>query len=84
VRHAQASHIAVRLQKQEDMFLVSVEDDGQGFDPTRTLPPGDHFGLSVMRARAARIKGQLTIDSVPGRGSRVVLAWSARSNQPKR
>lgn len=84
VRHAQASHVAVRLEKQDDMFLVSVEDDGQGFDPTRTLPPGDHFGLSVMRARAARIKGQLTIDSVPGRGSRVVLAWSARSNLAKR
>ncbi len=74
--HAQAKHVAVRLEQQGAEALVSVEDDGHGFNPT--TPPvdgGSHFGLSIMRARAARIGGQLTVDSAPGQGTRVILRW---------
>jgi signal transduction histidine kinase len=76
-RHAHAENITVYLEKQGDEVVVTVEDDGQGFNPE--APPtdgGDHFGLSIMRARATRIGGELKISSAPGDGTRVILTWS--------
>ena len=75
-RHAHAKHIVVHLEQQMAGAVVKVEDDGQGFDPKN--PPVDggiHFGLSIMRARAARIGGQLAIQSAPGQGTQVILRW---------
>jgi len=75
-RHAQAEHIVVHLEQHETETIVSVEDDGRGFDPKMPLPDGgSHFGLSIMRARAARLGGHLTVLSAPGQGTRVTLAW---------
>jgi two-component system nitrate/nitrite sensor histidine kinase NarX len=74
--HARAHRVDVRLSRQDGVLEVSVEDDGQGFDPA--VPPNDgreHFGLSIMRARAARIGGQVEIESAPGEGTKLVLRW---------
>jgi two-component system nitrate/nitrite sensor histidine kinase NarQ len=76
LRHAQAQQITVRLERLEDALEVAVEDDGQGFDPGVAATDGDdHFGLSIMQARAARIGGAIVVDTRPGRGTRVVLTW---------
>ncbi len=75
-RHAEASHIAVRLEQSATEAAVVVEDDGRGFDPgAQVLDGGHHFGLSIMRARAARLGGRLTVSSTLGQGTRVVLSW---------
>ena len=75
-RHAHAKHIVVHLEQQMAGAVVKVEDDGQGFDPkTPPVDGGIHFGLSIMRARAARIGGQLAIQSAPGQGTQVILRW---------
>lgn len=74
--HASAMHISIRWEARNGRAAVTVEDDGQGFDPRAPLPDGgSHFGLSIMRARAARLGGQLAIDSAPGQGTRVTLTW---------
>ncbi|MFQ5340368.1 MAG: HAMP domain-containing protein [Anaerolineae bacterium] len=81
-RHAEAEHVTVFLEQQGVETVVVVEDDGRGFDPE--MPPVDgssHFGLRIMRARAARIGGRVTIDSSPGHGTRVILAWPAKVGQ---
>ena len=81
-RHAQAQRLTVYLEKQGDEVKVIVEDNGRGFDPN-VVPPKDdedHFGLSIMRARAARIGGRMKIDSAPGQGTRVILTWSQEAN----
>ena len=76
-RHAQAQQIIISLERQGDQVTVMVEDDGRGFDVNSPPMDGrDHFGLSIMRARAARIGGQLEIDSSPGQGTRAILTWS--------
>ena len=75
-RHAGASRIWIRMELREGEAQVIVEDDGRGFDPTAMAREGNgHFGLRIMRARAARIGGRVTIESAPGRGTRVVLTW---------
>ncbi|MCP4543962.1 MAG: GAF domain-containing protein [Chloroflexi bacterium] len=79
--HAQAQQVVITLERQSDWVIITVEDDGQGFDPKSPPADGrDHFGLSIMRARAARINGQLEIDSSPGQGTRVKLTWSLESS----
>ncbi len=75
-RHGGAGAVDVNFQRRNGEGRLAIRDDGRGFDPAR--PPTDgrsHFGLSVMRARAARLGGQLAIESAPGQGTRVELTW---------
>jgi signal transduction histidine kinase len=75
-RHGRAAHACVEVLRQNGHGCVRVRDDGAGFDPGRRPDDGrDHFGLSVMRARAARIGGVLSIDSTPGAGACVEVRW---------
>ena len=56
---------------------VLVEDDGQGIEEKVVSdPPGEHIGLSIMRERAARLGGTLTIESDTGEGTRVELLFN--------
>lgn len=80
-RHAEANHIQVRLEELDGEAVIVVEDDGRGFEPGQGPADGRrHFGLSTMRARAARIGGRLTVESAPGHGTRVVLWWPLGSS----
>ena len=73
-RHAQAQRITLLLERQGQEVSIAVEDDGRGFDPGLWWKGSqDHFGLSIMHARAARIGASLQVDSAPGQGTRVVL-----------
>ncbi|MGD8791036.1 MAG: GAF domain-containing protein [Anaerolineae bacterium] len=72
-RHAHAGQVAVNLETANGHLVVTVEDNGRGFDARQPPRSGDHFGLSIMRARAARIGGQVQIESAPGQGTKVIL-----------
>lgn len=77
-RHGQAGTAHIVLQRRNGHACLSIRDDGRGFDPAQ--PPNDgrsHFGLSVMRARAARIGGELAIISSPGEGTEVQVLWTS-------
>ena len=55
---------------------LTIADDGQGFaQEDLALMAGDHFGLSIMSARARRMGGRLEIASQPGEGTSVTLSW---------
>jgi signal transduction histidine kinase len=71
LRHAQAQHLAVRLQRQDGRVLLEVEDDGVGFDPAERALRATHLGLTSMEERAERMGGRLEIRSAPGSGTRV-------------
>jgi len=74
--HASAEQISVSLAADDGEIRLAVEDDGRGFDPEVLPRDGrEHFGLSIMRARAARIGGQIDIRSAPGEGTSLVLRW---------
>jgi len=73
-RHARAHKAVVRVGREDDLYSVMVEDDGQGFDASQPGPSG-HFGLRFMRARAERIGGQLEIISRFGHGASIKLTW---------
>jgi signal transduction histidine kinase len=66
--------IGVRLRVDAGQLRLAITDNGVGFDQA-LLGIGDkHFGLEVMRQRAARIGGQLTVHSAPGDGTRVEVS----------
>jgi signal transduction histidine kinase len=81
LNHSHANTITLGFQKISQELVLSVSDDGVGFVtdpcPTDELTPGSrlHFGLKIMQARAARLGGQLAIESSPGRGARITLRW---------
>jgi signal transduction histidine kinase len=84
VKHARASQVTVRFcfnctepsrpGEQPGMSaLLSIRDDGRGFDPT--FIAADRLGLGIMHERAQAIGASLTIDSHPGEGTQVTLLW---------
>jgi signal transduction histidine kinase len=81
-RHADAGQISVSLARQGAEATVTVADDGRGFDLSTAPEQGDHFGLRIMRARAARIGGRIEIESSPGRGTRIILSWPQAAAPP--
>jgi signal transduction histidine kinase len=52
--------------------MIIIADDGQGFDVAETLLGHEGFGLHTMRERMELVGGTLTIDSAPGRGTRII------------
>lgn len=72
LKHAHADNILITLEMAEDQYLLSISDDGRGFDASLVNPPGPpHFGLIGMRERASRIGADLTVTSQPGHGCTV-------------
>ena len=67
-KYANAARAVVRLSEQDGAVTFIVEDDGRGFDP-QTTPHGS--GTQNMSDRLEALGGNLAIDSVPGRGTRV-------------
>jgi two-component system nitrate/nitrite sensor histidine kinase NarX len=73
-KHARASKAWVRFEQDGGRVRISVEDDGQGFDPAQVMEEGQrYFGLQIMRERAESIGGDLELDSRAGQGTRVVI-----------
>jgi two-component system sensor histidine kinase UhpB len=71
VRHSGARHAVLAVTREGNELLLSVTDDGCGFEPART-PRG--AGLTGMSERALLIGGRLRIKSRPGSGTTVQLA----------
>lgn len=65
---------SLRVSWREDVAVVEVVDTGRGFDPD-TAAEG-RLGVRVsIRERLARAGGRATVDSAPGRGTRILLEW---------
>lgn len=73
LKHAHAKHISVTLDVRDGMAILSVRDDGRGFDLAGHHAQPGHLGLPGMRERAAQIGADLTIESAPGRGTTIAV-----------
>lgn len=68
LQHAAPGRVAVRLQSEDEAALLTIEDDGNGFDPAHTSS-GRGRGLLNLRARAEIVKGCATVSSRVGGGT---------------
>ena len=71
VTHSQAKNASLQLVKHEDIFRLTMEDDGIGFNLSKTLNEGN--GLNNIKYRVDALNGQVFFDSSPGKGSLVSM-----------
>jgi signal transduction histidine kinase len=71
-QHASASHLELRLTRDDGQVTLSITDDGRGFNPAEVKEAG-HFGLRGMQERAEIIGGVLEIISQIGKGTIVSI-----------
>ena len=70
-RHSAATVAHLKLGADDTWALLTVEDDGVGFDPMGSFGP-DHQGLTNMRERAAKLGGTLIVEPLAAGGTRIV------------
>jgi PAS domain S-box-containing protein len=71
-RHAQATRVEARLERQQDQLVFQVRDNGRGFDAEQTKARGS-LGLIGMQERALLLNGELKIEGVLGSGTTMTL-----------
>ncbi len=72
-RHAQASHVTVRLDAAPDRIALQIEDDGRGFDPSTVVSP-PALGLIGMVERAKALGGAVSFGRGAERGTIVTAS----------
>jgi PAS domain S-box-containing protein len=71
-KHAGADQVVVKFDANDDVLCVTVVDNGRGFDvPENELDREKHFGLQMMRERAAAIGGTIRWNSQPSAGTEI-------------
>lgn len=79
VKHARAERVVLSLRRVGESVVLGCTDDGVGFDPdARRAARADddgaqHFGLSSIAERCALIEASLRLESMPGRGTTVLV-----------
>lgn len=72
-KHARAERIRAAFTRVNGTLTIQLQDDGQGFDAAATARTTGHFGLAIMRERAASFGGEMAIQSAPGAGTTIEL-----------
>jgi len=71
-KYSNASIVNLSLGKEDDKILLTIKDDGQGFNPD-TVRRG--LGLTTMRERAQLSGGTFDLESVVGKGTLIRVSW---------
>ncbi len=83
LKHSNANRVLVRMSSEDGGCKLVVDDDGRGFDFAGRLTQADldaaHKGPLVIRERVRSIRGQLTIESYPGRGARLEITFPQKA-----
>jgi two-component system nitrate/nitrite sensor histidine kinase NarX len=76
-KHARARHVVITFDLENGQYIVNVADDGVGVqkknDESSTM--GKSFGLTIMRERAAKLNGKLSVESRPAGGTVIRLVF---------
>lgn len=78
IKHSQASKVFIQLEWVEQHIVLTITDDGKGFDMTLTKPTS--LGMNIMRERAESIDARLNIESSVGEGTRIQVTWSENND----
>ncbi|MDZ8050677.1 MAG: GAF domain-containing protein [Aulosira sp. ZfuVER01] len=72
IKYAFANDIKIELLYEPTQFILRVQDNGRGFD-TDSLSTVKGFGLMGIKERSDRIGANLTIQSIPGKGTEITI-----------
>ena len=73
IKFSKAKETTIQLMKHEKSLLLTIEDDGVGFDKSELNNFRGSFGMNSMINRASSVGGQLFIDTSPGRGTQLTV-----------
>jgi PAS domain S-box-containing protein len=71
-KHSRAKSVSVRLGFKKRTVVLTIQDDGAGFD-SKSVKGRGGLGLVGMKERARSVEGRLTITSQPGHGTEITL-----------
>lgn len=74
LRHGSAGHVRVRLEFLASSLVMSVVDDGSGFDVEEAEASVGHYGLGTMRRRAEDLRGTLELWSKKTLGTKITVS----------
>lgn len=74
LRHGGADRVHLTLESQSGARRLVVQDDGRGFELSEQLT-GMGYGMTSMRERAVGLPGRFVVESSPGQGTTVTVAW---------
>jgi PAS domain S-box-containing protein len=72
-KHAWADRVDILLRYEANGVILSIRDNGRGFNPAHA--PAGHYGLGMMKERAETIGAVLTVASQPGQGAEIGMRW---------
>jgi len=77
VKHSGATLVKIKLTSNENGFSLEISDNGRGFDSAKLT---NSTGLTGMRERAGSLGGKLSIESSPGKGTKIkaLLPYSVK------
>ena len=77
-KHAEATSVAVVIERQDGHVVLVIEDDGKGFDPATAVGSERGMGLLNMKERTEQVGGALEIETEPGAGTTIYARVPAR------
>ena len=83
IRHANATRVSICVAQGNGVVELEVGDDGVGFNTGEVEKRRPGMGLFTMRERAALVGGRVTLQSLPGVGTRVLVVVPVSAAAPK-
>jgi signal transduction histidine kinase len=74
VKHAHANTISAASLKNDDSWVITIKDDGKGFDINTVKGKTDNYGLQNMQERAISGRFTYNIDSATGKGTKTIIS----------
>ena len=81
VKHAQATQARIAVQQHDSILKLVIEDNGKGFDVAKVAPSS--LGLGIMHERASAVSAVLEIQSVPGKGTQLIVTWDPANGKDR-
>jgi NarL family two-component system sensor histidine kinase YdfH len=77
--HAQTQNAEVNVRMKDKSLLITIQDDGLGFDPS-AIPSG-HYGILGIKERVRLVNGSLRIESAKGKGTLLKIEIPLRAER---
>jgi len=73
IKFAHASNATIQVLKNKYSVILTIDDDGIGFDKSKLQTLGGSFGVNSMKNRATAVGGQFYIDTLEGKGTQLMV-----------
>jgi signal transduction histidine kinase len=73
-KHSEADKVEINISKEKDMIIISIKDNGKGFDTNSVVNQSTGLGLNGIAERANLLNGNLKINSEPNKGTEIFIS----------